>query len=749
MTDSIPAVVEAFDPSSATLARRDRSTDVRSNTTGPETVPVEHATRSFAAYDDMVDSSGRVMVPLHEYDSTTLTGEYLLYSENGLVPAYAYYDTSRDGWARIDAEQLPGSELAWQLRFWTAAYESPTTPKTATDAELPAAPATVIPPNTTYTDRESQDFYDSLRTTLSDLEAAARQDRRAAYNELPFRGFRRQFGGIPVGVPLRYVETVDGPLCTILVPEDHIETDLVTEFDLYPDNEVLIDIDDVDSRMDSIRQRGDFPVEGIITEVGGNSIHVRLLSERNDTAAHQALEAVFANDGAILRILPLHNPVPYDRERAAIETVRTTQPKRGLVTGNDPLLFDPQQVDATFPNLNQSQTAAAKRALAADSAICLHGPPGTGKTRTLVALVKSFVDQGARVLACAHSNQATDNLLVGTSSPTRPDPDSLHAAAQNGTLTLARAGSGSTNEIVASTYESQPLSRADVVGATTSAAAVFDPDTFDVAVVDEASQASLQASLLPVTAAERIILAGDHMQLPPYEADELDTRENAVSLFEHLLNRYGDESSSLLRTQYRMHPTIAAFPNQEFYDGRLDTPTQLQNRTVDGLAPVAAYDVSGGEVSTGNHSWRNDTEAEIVATEVKQLVDYGTDPGEIGVVTPYRGQIGAVRQALDRVRTQTASVTVDTVDSFQGGEREAIVVSFVRSNETGTAGFLTHPTEGSRRLNVAMTRARKRLVLIGDWDTLCAREPTDASTGVYRRLRSWLADNGFFRTRSG
>jgi len=133
----------------------------------------------------------------------------------------------------------------------------------------------------------------------------------------------------------------------------------------------------------------------------------------------------------------------------------------------------------------------------------------------------------------------------------------------------------------------------------------------------------------------------------------------------------------------------------------------------------------------------------VVADRVAAVLDAGVDPGDIGVVAAYSGQVSAIRRALADRGLDRPALTVDTVDSFQGGEREAVVVSFARSNDADDAGFLEHPAEGPRRLNVALTRARRHLSLVGDWDTLTKpanhRDPEASCAAVYAALYDTLA----------
>lgn len=160
---------------------------------------------------------------------------------------------------------------------------------------------------------------------------------------------------------------------------------------------------------------------------------------------------------------------------------------------------------------------------------------------------------------------------------------------------------------------------------------------------------------------------------------------------------------------------------------------------------MVAYDIVGDESPADGHSRKNETEATLVAREVQTFLDHDLVPHEIGVITPYRGQIATIQSALHRTLDDPSGIKVDTIDSFQGGDREAIVVSFVRSNSEGSTGFLTLPAEGPRRLNVALTRARKRLTLVADWETLCAPEPGETCVNTYRNLRQWLESEGLLQ----
>jgi len=246
------------------------------------------------------------------------------------------------------------------------------------------------------------------------------------------------------------------------------------------------------------------------------------------------------------------------------------------------------------------------------------------------------------------------------------------------------------------------------------------------------------------------VLAGDHKQLPPYTAtDDEDVGETRSSLFEYLLDRYGKDLPVLLKRQYRMNENIAQFPNKAFYDGKLETAKRNRDWQIGDLAPLAGVHTAGGEKqSPGTKSYQNQNEAETVAEEVNLLVNtYEVSPEDIGVISGYSAQIKTIQKQIKKIDgVQASGVTVDTVDSFQGGEREVIIVSFVRSNSRNNSGFLEQTGVGERRLNVALTRARKRLLLVGDWETLGTiadhRRAGTSCASVYRELENHIRSYG-------
>lgn len=740
MNTTLGRIFKRFESSDTTLVNGN-ALQYRDNAEACEFL-MEHVRRTCALHDALNDDNGRILIPLHKPDSSELTGEFLLYSEGSLMPAYAYHDPEKGTTRRISVDKIDESGFPWLVRFWTDQYQLSTEHESECNPSTTQDNQAVVRPRDEMSDHDVKDFYNDLQGFVTEMREADRAELRSAFESLSYSTYRNRHGGIPVGIPIRYTEISEGgDICTITVPSDKIRKNIPSEFDLYPGNEVFIDILNTGDVSLSRAQQAALPAEGIIQKISNTTLIVRLLPERMDSSATTALQKFFAGSSGSIGVAQLHNSIPFDREQAAIQTTRDSPEKVAVLTGNDPILYDATVAhDVSFPSLNEYQSNAAKRALAAEHIHCIHGPPGTGKTRTLVTLARELIRQGNRVLACAHSNQATDNLIAGTSTPETPDPDSLHAAALDDEITITRVGNGCRNPVVIEHYTGQTSGSADVVAATMSSAEQFDRNEFDIAIVDEGSQASIPASLIPFNAAKRTILAGDHKQLPPYASSELEEHEMEVSLFEHLMARYGHNISTLLKRQYRMNELIAAFPNQAFYDGTLETADRNRNWTRQGLRPLVAYNLDGEEEAARGHSRRNEAEAELVAEEFAMLLGQGIEPEEIGIITPYQGQIGAIRNALNRLDGETPSVKIDTIDSFQGSERSVIIVSFVRSNDAGRAGFLTIPDEGERRLNVALTRAQHRLVLIGNWNTLSQSTDQPSCADTYGSLWASLQD---------
>ena len=349
--------------------------------------------------------------------------------------------------------------------------------------------------------------------------------------------------------------------------------------------------------------------------------------------------------------------------------------------------------------LNPSQAEAIDRAVECDPFHLIWGPPGTGKTKVIPEIV-SRID--GPVLLGAFTNTAVDKMLialldhdpaarflrVGRASDSPELAAKLQDPADYFTENLAvRYG---TVRAVKHALES-----ATVVAATAHRACTMPylrSRAFEMTIVDEAGQLTEPLTLGLILRARRFVLIGDDRQLPPV----VRTKRLAQSMFERL--KKDSRSLTLLDTQYRMHPQIMDVSNRFFYEGRLRAGITGCERTPPDGVPVEFI-----PVETNLDSRSNLQEAQVVADLVKSYMrDYGVSPQSIGVVSPFRAQVVLLRQMLDGL-----GVTVDTVERFQGGERDIMFLSFVRSRGTG---FVFD----DRRLNVAITRARRKLVLVGN-----------------------------------
>lgn len=702
-----------------------------------EPVDVEAAAeRAMDELDIAVPDEEGYAVPLFDRDDPISTDEYVIYKPSrGHIkwfdPSFGFGGVERNA----DCEQLDDSIIGHRLRFW---LDSDLEAETDFDESL--LPPTKISPTDYLSTGEQSQFFTALKDFVKSERRAQKEGNWEQYNEMDLSTAIRRGR---VSGPFTHLNTFtkDGKLTFKLqyAPDDEDvdsqrEVNLRSEEDIFAENSYIADFEGGGE---------EFPAEVEVTDVSNSLIMVQ--PAWDNVSNRKAIINKIENTEEPLWLHDLLNPVPFNRRLKAIKQVNQTDDKRDLLTGSRQTRYSANKY--TLPEseleLNEYQRTALIWADSAEDIFCVHGPPGTGKTRTLTAYVQYAVNQGKTVLVTAHSNQAVDNLIAGDSTPDAPEEGTLHAMAQDdqNSISICRVGSNSRNEVVQTEYLGVSAGNADVIAATTSGAAQFHQDRFDVAVVDEATQASRPATAIVLNTAEKLILAGDHKQLPPYCADETQKNEDMhISLFEYLLNRYDEQISVLLQKQYRMNAEIASFSNQSFYDGKLETADTNHDWTVSDLKPFMGVDIRGPESRPNyGHSYLNKEEAEAAAAQVRLLCQNGLDAENIGVISMYSGQIGEIKSQINQLEIENSrAVTVDTVDSFQGGEREAIIVSFVRSNNDGHSGFLEFPHEGPRRLNVALTRARKRLVLIGDWGTLTTqvshRSAEESCANVYQQL---------------
>lgn len=389
----------------------------------------------------------------------------------------------------------------------------------------------------------------------------------------------------------------------------------------------------------------------------------------------------------------------------------------------------------------------ARRVKQARDMFLIVGPPGTGKTSygMLYTLQEELLEEGTSVLIMSYTNRAVDEIcskLHGTIDFVRIG-SALSCSPEYKDCLLNERMKGCRN--VAELRQLVERTRV-FVGTTTalsSALALFQLKRFSLAIIDEASQilephlmALLSATHCGKSAIRKFVMIGDHKQLPavvqqrPSESQvtepllrEIGLTDCRLSLFERLLRRYGDDPrySYMLTRQGRMHPDIAEFPNRAFYQGRLKVVPLVHQTPPSDPSHLIFVDVPSPQDSPSDKV--NQAEADVIASQVLEVYrecGENFDASDVGVIVPYRNQIATVRSTIDQLGVSALrGITIDTVERYQGSQRKVIVYGFTIQQHYQLR-FLTDTTfvEGDavidRKLNVAMTRAQERLVMVGN-----------------------------------
>ncbi|KAM0755484.1 P-loop containing nucleoside triphosphate hydrolase protein [Meredithblackwellia eburnea MCA 4105] len=612
-----------------------------------------------------------------------------------------------------------------------------------------------------------------------------------------------------------------------------------------------------------------------------------------------------------VRLLKVANPSTFDRQVRTLEhllrkllpapnedgvegttakEIKPPTPLVGMLLGIEPLPTPASPTPLTLfdPLLNNSQKEAISFALGPSSTISLiWGPPGTGKTQTLVEIIRQLVASNQRVLVCGASNLSVDNVLQRLSFPhpelapiplTRIghparvlnalvehtlDSQSLRTDAAEllsgikeelGGLEARLSGTGKSRirgkerkekweEVRALRKEyrkreggvvGEVLKKARVVLATCHGAGSrsLENEAFDVVIIDEAAQAVEPACWIPILKGKKLILAGDHLQLPPtikslngsqkkpkpvssepkvsktkdakgkgsptppeptppsvevavdskdkvlpheipnsacHEASAIISPESEkrtltttnrlrpsstleLTLFSRLLELHGSGIRRMLKTQYRFNAKIMAFPSEALYDNELVAADNVKDRILSDLSevekdedldePVVFIDTAGAgmferkptedENALGADSKSNENEASLVVDYVNTLISSNVPSNAIAIVSPYNSQVSLLASLI---HPEHPEVEIASIDSFQGREQECVIISLVRSNEEGEVGFLKE----KRRLNVAMTRPRRQLVVVGDSSTV------SKGSSYLKKWMSWLEENADVR----
>lgn len=437
-----------------------------------------------------------------------------------------------------------------------------------------------------------------------------------------------------------------------------------------------------------------------------------------------------------------------------------------------------------FPWLNPAQEAAVNKVLHAKDVAIVHGPPGTGKTTTLVEAIYETLHRESQVLVCAQSNMAVDWIseklvdrgvsVLRIGNPSRvndkmlsftyerrfeshPDYPHLWGIRRAIRELYSRNRKGAERENIRQKINSLKdrateleirineslFSEARVIACTLASSAnrLLMGQKFGTLFIDEAAQALEAACWIPIAKADRVIFAGDHCQLPPtvkcYEALRGGLGETLMQAV--VRNKPG--VVSLLTLQYRMNDEIMRFSSEWFYGGVLRSAPEVKYRSIlDFDTPIEWVNTEGmdcNEEFIGESYGRiNKPEAELCIGQLKQYImrigreRFLSERIDVGIISPYKAQVQYLRQLMRRdsfFKPYRPLITVNTVDGFQGQERDVILISLVRANEEGQIGFLND----LRRMNVAITRARMKLIILGDASTLTRH-------AFYRKLYDYI-----------
>ncbi|KAM8893138.1 DNA-binding protein SMUBP-2 isoform 1-T2 [Spinachia spinachia] len=513
---------------------------------------------------------------------------------------------------------------------------------------------------------------------------------------------------------------------------------------------------------------------GIVTRVSQASISV---------AFDDSKDGLRFDTDALHNLLKLANDVTYKRMKNALNTLNgySHGPAANLIN----VLFgdtkpshqsQPNEVKFFNSNLDDSQREAVSFTLSQRELAVIHGPPGTGKTTTVVEIILQAVKQGQKVLCCAPSNVAVDNLVerlarckakvLRLGHPARllesiqkhsldailAQSDNAHIIAdirkdidkafigmkkmrEKGDRVNFKREIGELRKELKSreaTAMAQILKRADVVLSTNTGASRDGPlkllpeEHFNWVVIDECAQALESSCWIGLLRARKCVLAGDYKQLPPtIKSQKAASKGLSLSLMERLIQMYGDSVVRMLTVQYRMNIAIMNWASKEMYQGRLTAHSSVERHLLKDLpgvscveetsTPLLLIDTAGCGLSemevTDEQSKGNQGEVDIVELHIKALTEAGVKAKDIAVIAPYNLQVDLLRQKLS---ARHPELEIKSVDGFQGREKEAVVLSLVRSNRKGEVGFLAE----DRRINVAVTRARRHVAVVCDSQTV-------------------------------
>lgn len=515
-------------------------------------------------------------------------------------------------------------------------------------------------------------------------------------------------------------------------------------------------------------------IEGTISHQNGNRLKITLKTDELPE---------WSRDGK-LGIDVLFDDNSFDEMQSALKYADALAEKSEnnlvqVLIGEKTPTFQENLPSVSIPSLNTWQNEAVNKILSANELAIVHGPPGTGKTTTLIQAIKALIQKGnQKILVVAPSNTAVDLLseklheeglnVLRVGNPAKVNEKQLaltldYKMADHSMIREAKKLKKQAQEYknMAHKYKrsfgkserdqrkllfdeahkimkevgnteqyiiDDLVAKAQVITATLVGATHYTVRNlkFDTVIIDEAGQALEPACWIPILKAQKVILAGDHCQLSPtIKSNEAAKDGLNVTLFEKCIALH-PASVTLLAEQYRMHEQIMGYSSQVFYQNKLKAHTSVANHTLKSdTTPLLFIDTAGCgfEEKIEGTSSTNPEEAALLMRHLclfsdELALEYSPENfPTVAIISPYKQQINLLKEQLAHspaLQLYSDKISVNTIDSFQGQERDIVYISMTRSNAEGIIGFLSD----IRRMNVAMTRARKKLVIIGDSATL-------------------------------
>lgn len=503
-----------------------------------------------------------------------------------------------------------------------------------------------------------------------------------------------------------------------------------------------------------------------------------------------------------LRIDLFCNDITFERAKKALGFLFFKNEICKILLGQGKPSFRNEKIEIKNDYLNNSQKEAVRKSILSKNFFLIQGPPGTGKTTTLAASIYEHAKRGYKVLATADSNIAVDNLVeallrynlkvIRVGHPAKV----LKSILEN-TLDYILEKTSEFKEIkiiwqeierlkeinknfdykkyknfevliknkreirrlkkIARKIERETIRKiiknAEVVCATNSGAGseILSNFNFDVVFIDEANQSQEPITLIPLVKGKKFIMAGDQKQLPPTVVCEEINSLLSLSLFERLIEIYGEAFLGFLNVQYRMPDEIVSFSNENFYDSKIISAKNVKERKLKDILEkekieilkklnkemgfildpdksICFIDIEGKEEKfLKSTSYFNFKESYIIKEIIDNFKKLGIRNENLGVISPYADQVKILKEIIQE------DIEIKTIDGFQGREKDIIIISFTRANEEKKIGFL----ENFRRLNVALTRAKRKLIVVGNSKTLRSNE-------LYRKLLEYFKNKNSY-----